>query len=270
MPHPQCPMPNAPSPMNHFTLDFDEQLAPNYHLIFADWQATVLEQAEVLDKLIRSVMPQFPLTVLDCSCGIGTQAIGLAKRGYRVRATDLSPASVDRAKAAAQTFGVSLEFGTADLRSLQTDVNGEFDIVLSCDNAIPHLLSDADLQLAAKNLRAKLKPDGLLVVSIRDYDRAIEQKPRSTLPHAIDDTEGRRIVFQVWDWAREGNTYQVHHFILRQNPEGWQTHHYTTHYRALLRDELSQILNEAGFAEITWHLPEASGYYQPIVTARKY
>lgn len=250
-------------------LDFYEQLSSHYHLIFADWQKSVFRQAEILDKLIRNEIQQFPPTLLDCSCGIGTQAIGLAKRGYQVHATDLSPASVERAKKAAEELGVSLTFGVADLRSLAIDVDGQFDIVLSCDNALPHLLSDEDLRLAAHNLWSKLKSDGLLIASIRDYDHALSNKPHSTLPQIIDSPEGRRIIFQVWDWAEDRNTYQIHHFIVQEIDGHWQTHHCTTQYRALRRDELSRIFQDVGFVEIHWKMPEESEYYQPIVIARK-
>jgi SAM-dependent methyltransferase len=255
--------------MTNSVLDFYEQLSSNYHLIFADWQKSVLRQAMVLDRLIRSQMRQFPLTVLDCSCGIGTQAIGLAKRGYQVHATDLSPAAVNRAKEAAESFGVSLTFGVADLRTLDIEIDGEFDVVISCDNALPHLLSNDDLHLAANKLWSKLKPNGLLLASIRDYDQAIQEKPRSTMPEVLDGTEQRRIIFQAWDWSDEGNIYQVHHFIVQEIEGSWQTQHYTTQYRALLRDELSEILENAGFTQINWLMPEESGYYQPIVIGRK-
>lgn len=250
-------------------LDFYEQLSSHYHLIFADWQQSVLRQAEILDKLIRNEIQQFPPTLLDCSCGIGTQAIGLAKRGYQVHATDLSPASVERAKKAADELGASLTFGVVDLRSLATDVDGEFDIILSCDNALPHLLSDEDLRLAAHNLWSKLKPNGLLIASIRDYDQALSNKPRSTLPQIIDSPEGRRIIFQAWDWSEDRNTYQIHHFIIQELEGSWHTHHCTTQYRALIRDELSRILQDVEFVEIRWKMPEESEYYQPIVIARK-
>lgn len=250
-------------------LAFYEQLASRYHLIFPDWPATVLHQAEVLDQLIRQFQFHWPLSLLDCSCGIGTQAIGLALRGYSVHATDLSPAAIEQAKIAATRFNAELTWGVADMRSLTQTVVGCFDVVITCDNAIPHLLTDADLRLAADNLFAKLKPEGLLLASIRDYDQLLEQKPRSTLPHVIDDAEDKRIVFQVWDWLPEGNRYQIHHFMVREAEAGWQTQHCSTHYRALRRNELSQILQAAGFAAITWLMPKQSGYYQPIVIARK-
>jgi glycine/sarcosine N-methyltransferase len=248
---------------------FYDRLAGEYHLIFADWRQAVRWQGEVLDRLIRAEVGTAPLSVLDCSCGIGTQAIGLAARGYRVHATDLSPAAVERAAREAEALGVSLTVGVADLRALESLIAGAFDVVLSCDNALPHLLSDGDVRLAVRNMAAKLRPGGLLLISLRDYDQVAVERPRSTLPRVFDDPEGRRVVFQVWDWSADGRTYTVRQFILRHTDAGWQTDEYATVYRPLRRDELGQILREAGFTQIRWHLPDDSGYYQPIVTARK-
>jgi hypothetical protein len=89
------------------------------------------------------------------------------------------------------------------------------------------------------------------------------------MPRVFDDAAGRRIAFQVWDWAADRRSYTVHQFFVRETPGGWQTSHYATTYRALLRHELSDILQRAGFMEVCWHMPADSGYYQPIVTAYK-
>ena len=250
-------------------IQFYDQLASDYHLIFADWQQAVLRQSQTLDALIRAEMSPPVQSVLDCSCGIGTQAIGLALRGYRVHATDLSPAAVERARREAASFGVEITFGVADLRSLQNEVAGTFDVVISCDNALPHLLQDTDLQEAARSMWSKLVAGGLLLVSIRDYDQLLRERPRTTQPHVFDDPEGRRIVFQVWDWADDGRIYTVHQFIVREAGGAWATAHYATKYRALQRHELGDVLHAAGFGELRWHMPEESGYYQPIVAACK-
>src|SRR5262249_28346829 len=160
--------------------DFYDNLADNYHLIFADWKASVERQGEILDRIIRA-RSDVVGSLLDCSCGIGTQAIGLAVRGYRVHATDLSPAAVERAQREAERFGVSITFGVADFRTLARQVDGVFGVVLSCDNALPHLLTDTDLELATQNIRAKLNPGGLLLASIRDYDELLTTRPRATM-----------------------------------------------------------------------------------------
>jgi hypothetical protein len=57
------------------------EIADDYHLIFADWIQSILQQAEILDQVIQSKLTYSTtraVSLLDCSCGIGTQAIGMA------------------------------------------------------------------------------------------------------------------------------------------------------------------------------------------------
>ena len=110
---------------------------------------------------------------------------------------------------------------------------------------------------------------GLLLLSIRDYDALLDAQPRATAVQVFDGPLGQRAVFQVWDWAPDGRCYTMHQFILQQAAEAWQTTQYTTPLRALPRAELSAILEDAGFVDIVWQMPPESGYYQPIVLARK-
>lgn len=255
--------------MGDATLEFYEGLAGDYHQLFADWRASVERQGTVLEALLRRCDAPPPRTLLDCSCGIGTQAIGLARRGYTVHATDLSPASVTRAEREARALGATLTTGVADMRTLDAQVPGRFDVVLSCDNAVPHLLTDADLDAAARSMAEKLVPGGVLLVSIRDYDALRVQRPRFDSERVIDSPEGRRILFQVWDWDGDGESYQVQQFILGSGDGGWRVAQHTTRYRALRRVELEAALTRVGFTDLLWHAPESSGFYQPILTARR-
>jgi SAM-dependent methyltransferase len=253
--------------MSDAVVQFYDQLADDYHLIFADWQASIHRQATILDALIQRMAGPPPYTVLDCACGIGTQTLGLADCGYTVYGTDISPAAIERARREAQAMHVDATFGVADLRTLATDVVGSFDIVIACDNALPHLIEDADLLQAARNIRAKIAPGGLMLASIRDYDALSREHPLATEPRVFDSPTGRRIVFQVWDWAEDGRTYALNHCILSQDGDHWRTMHGTTVYRALLRDDLDTTLRAAGFTSVHWHMPDTTGYHQPIVIA---
>jgi glycine/sarcosine N-methyltransferase len=129
--------------------DFYDGLAAEYHLVYGDdWDVAVEEQGAALDRLIRALHGG-AADVLDCSCGIGTQAIGLARRGYRVSGTDISGRSIERPRTEAARLGAHVAFGVADFRELD-EVDGTFDVVISCDNALPHLLDDADLSMTAR------------------------------------------------------------------------------------------------------------------------
>jgi SAM-dependent methyltransferase len=254
------------------TTGFYDALAEDYHLIFLDWAASRARQGVLFDGLIRDALGAGPRDVLDASCGIGTQALGVAARGHRVFASDISPASVARVEREAAALGLKLAgFAVADMRTLSDQLSERFDVVLSCDNAIPHLLEDAELAAAAHQLHAVLRPGGLLIATIRDYDAA-QPAPGAAVPtelRILGEGDSRRIVFQLWTWAADGNSYEVEQFILRPQGEGWHTTSARTRYRALKREELSRALTAAGFRDVVWHMPEESGFYQPLVTARR-
>jgi len=249
--------------------DFYDQLASDYHLIYEDWPADVRRQGAILDRWIRSIMGPGSHRILDCACGIGTQAIGLALRGHRVTATDISASSVERARKEAADAGVAIDFGVADFRMLERDVTGPFDVVIACDNSLPHLTTDEDLSRAARSIHGMLRPGGLLIASTRDYAEALRTHTTTTPPRMFDDERGRRVVFQAWAWEPDGRTYTVHLFILRGGEDGWDVNEYQTTYRAVLPAELTSVLTEAGFGQVAWQSPSDSGFYQPLVTARR-
>jgi glycine/sarcosine N-methyltransferase len=174
-------------------VEFYDGLAADYHLIYADhWEESLRHQGRVLDQIIRSVLPG-KRDVLDCSCGVGTQAIGLSLLGHRVTGSDISSRSLQRAADTAAQFGVPLAVTTADFRDL-SEIPGEFDVAISCDNAIPHLLELADVDRAIVEMYTKLRPGGLLLISIRDYDRALIDRPAVAPPLDLPGPPRRIVV----------------------------------------------------------------------------
>lgn len=250
-------------------VDFYEALAEHYHLLFKDWRFSVTEQGRLLAAFIAQRFRTGPLRILDCACGIGTQAIGLALQGHEVTASDLSPAAVARAAREALSFGVMLETGIADFRSLQAWPREHYDLALALDNAIPHLHTREDVLRAAANMAAVLAPGGMLMISIRDYDRVLAERPAATTPNVIDSAGGRRLVFQVWDWDGSGDSYALELFILQNLRGRWQIMTFRARYKAWRRQALTDLLSQANLHQIQWHLPEETGFYQPILTARR-
>ncbi len=255
--------------MSESVTEFYDRLSPVFHHNMGyDWEAGVRWEGEWLDRFLAEQLGgPGPWSVLDCSCGIGTQAIGLALQGHKVHATDLSPVSVDCARRESNEFGVAMTFGVADFRKLSETISDTFDVVISCDNSFAHCLHDDDLAAAMASIKSRLKPGGLLLVSIRDYDALIAEKPIFNSERVHDEPDGRHIAFQVWDWASDGRSYRLNQFLIKENEGGYQLKHFESELRALLRDEIMTAVQGAGYEEVRWHVPDTSGYYQPIVTA---
>ena len=247
--------------------DFYDTLAEHYHLMFEDWNQSIERQAAILNPLLHSQVPQSPLRILDCACGIGTQAIGFAQAGHRVVGSDLSPGAVARARREAEQRGLNISFAVSDMTSLTGFEEGAFDVVAVMDNALPHLAAP-QLSQALRAMSTKLKPNGLLMASTRDYDQLISERPVVQGPAFFGASENRRIVHQVWDWI-DKERYVFHVYITVKSGDTWDSHHFASEYRCLLRGELSTALQEAGFGQVRWLMPSESGYYQPIVVAKK-
>ena len=144
-----------------------------------------------------------------------------------------------------------------------TDATGTFDIVLSCDNALPHLLDEEDVARALQAMRSKLRAGGLLLVSIRDYDK---ERPPPPPPYVVAGPP-RRLVVRMHDWDAPGSPlYTVRFFFLTETEDGWELAHHSARYRAMPRAELEAAAADAGFADVAWR--EDVGYHQPILTAR--
>ena len=245
---------------------FYDQLAAPYDKLFADWRSTTREQAALLDKLLRENGKARGARILDCACGIGTQAIGLAELGYDVTASDISKAELEQARQRAAACGVEISFVRADFRALRETFDETFDVVMAMDNALPHMLTHDDLKSAVESMVDRLVPNGLLVASIRDYDALLESKPPYSPPYIHKTEKGQRVSFQTWDW--EGEHYRLVQYIIEDDGVP-QVSKFACEYRATRREELTQLLLAAGCREATWLFPEETDFYQPMIVAKK-
>ena len=245
---------------------FYDNLASQYDKLFSDWQATTHEQAVILQALFASRGFDTSASVLDCACGIGTQAIGLAALGYSVTASDISEAELAQAKARAAAHGLGIRFERADFRALEEVFSDRFDIVICMDNALPHMLSAEALADAVRSITGRMAEGGAFVASIRDYDALLESKPPYSPPYIHQTDKGRRVAFQTWDWA--GEHYRLTQYII-DDADALQVSKFDCEYRATRREELTHLLRDNGCREVTWLFPEETGFYQPIVIARK-
>lgn len=248
------------------TQSFYDNLAPQYEKLFLDWNATTREQAVLLDRLFSENGYDRSAKILDCACGIGTQAIGLAALGYCVTASDLSEGALAEATARAAGKGVQIPFVKADFCALSEVFEEQFDVVIAMDNALPHMLTRDALEAAVRSIANQVREGGMFVASIRDYDALLQSKPPYSPPYIHRTDKGQRVAFQTWHW--EGENYRLVQYII-EDEDALQTSKFECAYRATRREELTDLLIAAGCSKVTWLFPEESGFYQPIVIAKK-
>jgi SAM-dependent methyltransferase len=245
--------------------DFYDRLTPFYHLIFQDWDASVERQAEQLSTLMRQRWGMDLKSVLDVSCGIGTQAIGLAGRGFAVTASDISSAAIARARTEASRRQVDIEFSVCDMRECFVHRGREFDVVITCDNSITHLLNDDDILRALGQMFDCTRPGGGCLISVRDYDRE-ERGTGLVKPFGVRDRDGiRSIVFQVWEFS--GDIYDLSMYvIIDDGSDRPAAHVMRSKYYAIGTARLLELMSRVGFASVE----RLDGrFYQPVLVGTR-
>jgi SAM-dependent methyltransferase len=239
---------------------FYDDLAPSYHLLYADWEGSVVRQGAALAALLHEFGVPRGARVLDVACGIGTQTIGLAENGYTLSASDLSHAAVERARAELTKRGLTAVLAVADMRALPVTDAAPFDAVIARDNAVPHLLTDAEILAAFKSCHAVMRPGGVLVISVRDY-ATVARRASQVLPYGVRREGDRRaLAVQVWEW--DGDRYDVRLYITEDRDGTCTTHVHRSRYYAIPIHRLLELMGEAGF--VTTHRRDGV-LFQPVL-----
>ncbi|QDQ39375.1 class I SAM-dependent methyltransferase [Legionella geestiana] len=100
----------------------------------------------LIEKLLKE---QGTKTILDMTCGTGSQVLYLAQHGYKITGSDLSPALIDSARNKAKKMNLNVSFIVGDMRSVNA---GKFDAVITIFSAIGHL-DKSDFEITLQNIR---------------------------------------------------------------------------------------------------------------------
>ena len=250
------------------TETYYNHLAPYYKFIYPNWDRSVQLQAEALDGVIREFIGETSKTVLDVACGIGTQSIGLAKIGYKVTSSDLSSAEVEQARQEALRYGVQIEFQVVDMRQVWETYQKQFDVVIACDNSVPHLLDDDEILMAFRQFYKCTKSGGSCIITVRDYAQLERKdKQKQMYPRLVHPTDnGQVVMFDVWDF--DGDHYEITTYLV--DDVGKSTAQTQVlrggKYYCVEISTLEKLFTEAGFREVK---TLRDRFFQPLLIAIK-
>ncbi len=139
-------------------LPLEYQKLPHY---FDAWN--ISDDTDSKNSVIEKILKNHRVkTVLDLTCGTGSQVLFLAKRGYEIVGADFSPGLIKLARVKAKKEKLKLKFIDGDMRNLKV---GKFDAVITIFNAVGHL-TKSGFEQAMKNINQNLKEGGIYVFDI--------------------------------------------------------------------------------------------------------
>ena len=152
---------------NNLGLPLEYQQLPEYFDIHNINDDTDTKNS-IIEKLLKKYYAD---TVLDLTCGTGSQVFYLVERGYQVVGADFSPALIKQAQEKAQQKNLDLQFLDGDMRTVQV---GNFDAVITIFNSIGHV-SKEDFAQTLQNIRKNLKDGGVYIFDIFNLQAMTDQ-----------------------------------------------------------------------------------------------
>jgi SAM-dependent methyltransferase len=131
--------------------------------------------------LLRRVLGDAPLDLLDLGCGTGEHTRFLQAQGHRVTGVDASPSQL---RAARETPPAAdglppARFVEGDLAALADLVDPGFGGALCLGNTLPHLADGAALDRFLAGLASRLVPGAPVLLQLLNYDRILDRGERT-------------------------------------------------------------------------------------------
>jgi SAM-dependent methyltransferase len=250
--------------------DFYGDLAHDYEWLFPD--ETVGRQGEfgatspgnqaLIKAAVESLSPGS--AVLDCACGIGADAMALARRGLLVTASDGSHSMVAEARRRSQQYGIAMTITQSRWQDLPARVPGRHELVLCLGNSLVHTETRANRIAALAGMRKALSPNGTLIVDSRNWELMYKSRPRIVPARQVIEREGVRCsslyIWTIPDDFESPCTAEI--VLLFEDAEGKTSYRrHVIDFAPFHHDDLADSIRAAGFTIRHDSYREDSNFY---------
>ena len=203
---------------------------------------------DLLADAIGTLAPGAP--VLDCACGIGTDALALALRGFAVTATDGSDSMVARARERLAGSASQVSVLQSRWEDLPVKLTHRFDLAICLGNAIVHTGSRRAMAESLQAIRGVLKPGGTMIVDSRNWELMYSSWPRIIPASHVRERRGVRCAcLYIWTIPESFDRFcEAEIVFLFENGASELTHRrYELAFRPFRHADLMEAVESAGF-----------------------
>lgn len=207
---------------------------------------------EGIEELLNGRGAQAGARILDAGCGSGSFALELARRGYSICGIDLSAEMLVAARERVRQAAVALPLIRGDLLAPPFG-RQTFDAVL-CRGVLNDILDDASRAAALKALAKVLRPGGVLVMDVREWDASVRRKTREpVLEKTVSTPRGTLTFRSVTRLDHQTNRLHIsERHTLQTTGGGEHVSDYDFVMRCWTREELQSRLTAAGFESVEY------------------
>ena len=204
--------------------------------------------------------------VLDAACGTGADAAALARRGFRVRATDGSEAMVGAAAARFRREGLAIPVRQCLWADLPGTIDERFDVVLCTGNALVHAAGQDAMVRALTGLQQMACPGGHVVIHSRNWEKLHSERRVVQVANRVRTRGGRRcFVFYAWEVPERLDQEHIAHIVfVFDHSDRTEPHEYRIPLLPVTLGELRERLELAGLREVGTDFSETADEYVVI------
>ena len=177
---------------------------------------------KMTNRTIEKILKKYKVkSVLDLTCGTGSQIFHLLKCGFEVTGSDISNGMLKIAERKAKQEKIKIKFLRGDMRNIHV---GKFDAAITIFNAIGHL-TKAGFNKTIRNIHKNLSDGGIYIFDIINLNYVLDKdnimkmslermatsgklKVRE-LQHSIVDNNGILISYTIFYTQKSKQTPQV-------------------------------------------------------------
>lgn len=185
------------------------ELGEVYEWLISDAKLGPVEFAASFDDVLGRLPSD--AHVLDCSCGTGQLAVGLAVRGMEVVATDASAVMIRRTQELALEFAAPVRTLRAAWEELPDHFDdGAFDVVFCVGNSLHHAEGAGGRLAALESMARLLRGGGRLVLTSRTWELVRARGSRLDIGDRLVRRNGRDAVV-IYRWETAPRWEEEHH-----------------------------------------------------------
>lgn len=217
--------------------NFYNAISPFYNSMIS------MEQSLVRRKIFyESVFTDQNIEVAaDLGCGSGLDSLALATMGLKVFGFDPSSEMIRLAKQNSEKCGADIQFIRKNILDIPQKFTGRFDAVVSFGNTLANL-DETEVRFALQKVQQLLKPNGLFVFQILNYNR-IEKRKETVI--GFTDSEDSLIV-RFNEFLKDEMKF---HFLSINKKVISSSTHFSTRIYPHKKKFISAALSQAGFKQ---------------------